>query len=299
MADKRRCHSDLTHYTLRPFSWKRIYTVHRNTPERCAVEINKVWRTSVIISLLQRKLIYKPSSDIHRTPDELGLPWEWVEFNTSDGLRLSGWFITCENDRGTLIFCHGNNGNISNRIEVAEIYHRLGFNVLLFDYRGFGRNDGRPNEKGTYRDVDAAWRYITEDRGITPERIVISGKSLGGPIAAWCAAQHTSAALIIESTFTSMHAIGIKLYPWLPVRALLTFSYNTREYLRHVKCPVLIVHSVDDQLIPFSHGENLFRNAPEPKEFLRISGPHGNGYLQSGQEYIEGVEGFLNRHYKK
>lgn len=253
----------------------------------------------MIISLLQRKLIYKPSTCINRTPDDLGLPWEWVEFDTSDSQRLTGWFITCENDRGTLIFCHGNNGNIANRIEVAEIYHHLGFNVLLFDYRGFGRSTGRPNEKGTYRDADAAWRYVTDERGIPPERIVISGKSLGGPIAAWCASQHTPAVLIIESTFTSMHAIGIKLYPWLPVRALLSFSYNTREHIRNVKCPILIVHSSEDQLIPVSHGESLYNSAPGPKEFLMIKGPHNNGYLVTGAEYVRGIENFLNRYYMK
>jgi len=195
-----------------------------------------------------------------------------------------------------ILFCHGNAGNISHRLESIQIFHRLGLNVFIFDYRGYGRSEGKPSEIGTYRDVEAVWQYLVEERQVSPNRIVVFGRSLGGAVAAWSANRHTPGALILESAFTSVPDIAAKLYPYLPVRLLSRFKYNTAEYLDEVDCPVLIVHSREDEIMPFSHGKQLFERARGPKEFLEISGTHNEGFITSEKRYIEGLNTFISEY---
>ena len=168
--------------------------------------------------------------------------------------------------------------------------------VFIFDYRGYGQSEGKPSESGTYRDAEAAWQYLVEERKVDPNRIIIFGRSLGGAVATWQARNHTPVALILESTFTSVPDIGAKYYPFLPVRLLSRFKYDTAEYLKGVNCPVLIVHSPDDEMMPFSHGQRLFEIAKEPKGFLEISGSHNEGFIISGKRYEEGLNAFISEH---
>ncbi|MFC1902025.1 alpha/beta hydrolase [Chloroflexota bacterium] len=215
---------------------------------------------------------------------------------TEDKVKLSGWFIPIEGASGVVLFCHGNAGNISHRLESIEIFHRLGLNVFIFDYRGYGRSEGKPSEIGTHRDVEAVWQYLVEERQVSPNRIVVFGRSLGGAVAAWLAHKYTPAILILESSFTSVPDIAGKLYPYLPVRLLSRFKYNTAEYLDEVDAPVLIVHSREDETMPFSHGKRLFERARGPKEFLEISGTHNEGFITSGKHYEEGLNAFISEH---
>jgi fermentation-respiration switch protein FrsA (DUF1100 family) len=246
--------------------------------------------------IFQSNYVYYPERVLSNDPGSIGLSFEAISFETSDGVKLSGWFIPSDNARGVILFCHGNAGNISHRLESIQIFHRLGLAVFIFDYRGYGRSEGEPSESGTYKDAEAAWQYLVEERKVGPDRIVIFGRSLGGAVAAWLAQSRTPGALILESTFTSVPDIAAKLYPYLPVRLLLRFKYDTAGYLDKVSCPVLIVHSREDEIMPFGHGQRLFERAMEPKKFLEISGSHNEGFITSGKRYEEGLNAFISEH---
>ena len=253
----------------------------------------------VFIALLfvfQSRYVYYPDRILLADPGAIGLRFESISFETADGVKLSGWFIPSERARGVILFCHGNAGNISHRLDSIQIFHRLGLDVFIFDYRGYGQSQGKPTESGTYQDADAAWRYLIEERQVTPTEIIISGRSLGGAVASWLAQSHTPGALILESTFTSIRDIAARLYPFLPVRLLLRFEYNTADYLGRVSCPVLIVHSSEDEIMPFSHGRRLFEVANEPKRFLELTGTHNEGFLTSGKRYEEGLNAFISEY---
>jgi len=165
--------------------------------------------------------------------------------------------------------------------------------VLIIDYRGYGKSGGRTTEKGIYRDAEASWRYLTEDRSISAGDIVIFGRSLGASAASWLAAQHQPLALIVESSFTSIPDIAQELYPWLPARWLSRLSHATRNYVRNVRCPILVIHSRDDEIIPFRHGEAIFSSANEPRTLLALRGSHNDAFLRDERTYVEGVRAFL------
>lgn len=244
----------------------------------------------------QSRYIYFPDRSLLADPSSIGLQFESVYFEAADGIKLSGWFIPSDSARGVLLFCHGNAGNISHRLESIQIFHQLGLDVFIFDYRGYGQSEGKPTETGTYQDAAAAWRYLVEERKLASTDIVVFGRSLGGAIASWLAQQHTPRALIVESSFTSIPDIAATLYRYLPVRQLLRFDYNTAEYLSRVNCPVLVVHSRNDEMMPFSHGQRLFEVAGEPKQFLEISGTHNEGFLMSGERYEQGLDVFISEY---
>jgi fermentation-respiration switch protein FrsA (DUF1100 family) len=249
-----------------------------------------------ILTIFQSRLVYFPERAIAATPDVMGLSYEAVEFETSDGVKLSGWFVLAEEPRGVVLFCHGNAGNMSHRLESIDVFHSLSLSVFIFDYRGYGKSEGRISEKGTYLDAEAAWRYLVDERQVDPSEIFIFGRSLGGAVGSWLAQEHTPRALIVESTFTSIPDIAAQLYPFLPIRRLARFRYSAIDYVQQVSCPVLIVHSRDDEMISFSHGRRLFEAANEPKELLEIRGTHNEGFITSGKLYQDGLKSFISEH---
>ena len=246
--------------------------------------------------IFQSHYIYYPERVLSADPGRIGLYFESVSFETKDRVKLSGWFVPSESTRGVILFCHGNAGNISHRLESIQIFHRLGLDVFIFDYRGYGQSEGKPTEQGTYKDAEAAWQYLLEERQVAPNEIIVFGRSLGGAVASWLAQSRTPGALILESTFTSLPDIAATVYPYLPVRQLLRFEYNTAEYLGRLNCPVLIVHSRDDEVMSFSQGWRLFEMAKEPKKFLEITGTHNDGFLTSGKRYEEGLNAFISEY---
>lgn len=249
--------------------------------------------------IFQSRFIYYPNlvlPIIPADPGSIGLPFENIFFETGDGLRLSGWFIPKEGSPGVLLFCHGNAGNIGHRLDSVQLFHRLGLEVFIFDYRGYGESEGKPTEEGTYKDAEAAWRYLVEERRVNPDRIVIFSRSLGGGIASWLASRHTPGALILESTFTSIPDIAARIYWFMPVRLILRFKYDTAERLSKVNCPTLIIHSRDDEMMPFIHGQRLFEIAPEPKRFLELTGIHNDGFITSGAQYEERLKAFIGEY---
>ncbi len=248
------------------------------------------------LALFQERQVYFPSDVLAATPEQSGLPYEEVHLTSAGGVRLHGWYIPApaEGASGkTLLFFHGNAGNISHRLSSLAIFHRLGLATLIIDYRGYGKSEGRPGEAGTYRDAAAAWRHLTAERGIDPGDIVLFGRSLGAAIAAHQAARTRPAGLILESGFTSVPDVAAQLYPFLPVRWLARIHYPTRKELARVRCPVLIAHSREDELIPYSHAEALYRAAPEPKTLLTLRGSHNDAFLASGERYVNGLRDFL------
>ncbi|MDG5767676.1 alpha/beta hydrolase [Balneolales bacterium ANBcel1] len=248
----------------------------------------------LLMYLLQSAFIYFPTRSIVATPDIAGMEYEEVFLHTEDDVRIHGWYVPAERDRGTLLFFHGNAGNISGRIESVGQFHSLGLNVLIIDYRGYGKSEGRPTQDGTYRDAKAAWRYLTEVREESPGRIVLFGRSLGGGVAAWLASEADAGALALESTFTSAVDLASELYPFFPVRRLLHIRYPVKSLLPEVGMPVMIAHSPQDEVVPFAHGQALYETASEPKTWLELQGGHNDGFIQTGRAYLEGWDRFLD-----
>jgi len=249
--------------------------------------------TIIFLYLFQSRLLYFPYRNIEQTPRDIGLDYTDVVFVTRDGIKLHGWFVPAGNPRGVILMCHGNAGNISHRLETLSIFNRLGLSTFIFDYRGYGKSEGKPTEEGTYADGEAAIAWLEKRLNIDSGDIIIFGRSLGGAVAAHLARVSTPKALILESTFTSIRDIGRNLYPWIPIRVLSRFKYSTIEMIGDVRCPVLIVHSPDDELVPFSQGRQLYERASEPKEFLIITGSHNAGFLETGNVYVTGLDSFL------
>lgn len=246
--------------------------------------------------LFQAQMVYHPTKKMWADPSAAGLPFEDVAFETTNGLQLYGWFVSAGDSALTILFCHGNAGNISGRLETIRLLHDLGLNVFIFDYRGYGRSEGTPSETGTYRDALAAWRYLTQTRGIEDEKIITMGRSLGGSIAAWLAAHKDPAAAIIESSFTSAAQLAAGLYPWLPVRWLIKYDYNTLAYVQDIKAPVFMAHSRDDEIVPFHQGKILFEAARKPKMFVELRGSHASGFLETEIKYRRQLRAFLEKH---
>ena len=247
-----------------------------------------------VVYFMQDRMLYlsdMPGRTLTMTPVDAGMDFHDVSFKTSDGLTLHGWFIAGRRPQ-VLLFFHGNAGNISHRLESIRQFQGLGLSVFIIDYRGYGQSDGKTTEKGIYRDADAAWRYLTEERGISSSNIVIFGRSLGASVASWLAAQRQPMALIVESSFTSVPDIAQEIYPWLPVRWMSRHGHSTLDYVRDVHCPILVIHSRDDEIIPFHHGEAIFASANESRTLLTLRGTHNDAFLQD-EAYIEGVRTFL------
>jgi hypothetical protein len=249
----------------------------------------------VILFFLQDRLVYHPTRQIEQDPSAIGLEYTFVEFRSEDGVGLTGFYTPArETSRGTVLFCHGNGGNISHRLETIGIYHHMGFDTLVFDYRGYGRSEGAPSEIGTYRDARAAWDWLLAETDVAPGRVVIHGRSLGGPIAAHLARHVDAGGLIIESSFPSAPELGQSMYPIFPVRWLIRYSYDTAAFLQDVTEPVLVIHSREDRLVPWAQGRAVYDAAGQPKRFVEITGSHNAGFVDSGRIYTEGLESFLS-----
>jgi fermentation-respiration switch protein FrsA (DUF1100 family) len=251
----------------------------------------------LLVYFFQSGLLYLPHTPgraLTADPSQVGLGYEEVWIATPDGERLSGWWVEAPQRRGTLLFCHGNAGNMGHRLDSLRLFAEQRLDVLIFDYRGYGRSSGRPSERGTYRDARAAWGWLTRDRGVPPREIVLFGRSLGAAVALELATRVPAAGLVLESGFTSVPDLGAELYPFLPVRLLSRFRYDSLSRVGRLTMPLLVVHSRDDELIPFAHGQRLFQAAPQPKTLLAMRGGHNDGFLVSGADYRKGLDTFLD-----
>lgn len=250
----------------------------------------------LLVYSFQSRLVYFPEAvqQIRNTPQAIGLDYTSVNIATSDDETLHGWWVSAPDAKGTVLFFHGNAGNISHRLDYLTMFKRLGYNTLLFDYRGYGQSSGTPSESGTYLDAQAAWRYLVETQRIAPAQIVLFGESLGGAVAAWLAAREKPGMLVLASTFTSVPDLAAEIYPFLPVRWINRFQYNTLESLHSVTCPVFIAHSPQDEIIPFEHSQQLLQAAPEPKQFLTLEGGHNTGFIFMQPKWIKSLGEFMD-----
>jgi len=248
-----------------------------------------------VVWLLQERFIFYPQlgREIVATPATRGVPYEEVRLATSDGKQLNAWWVPVDKPLGTVLLFHGNAGNISHRIDYALMFRRIGYSTLLVDYRGYGRSTGTPTEQGTYTDADAAWGWLTKTQRVPEREVVLFGESLGGGVASWLAARHEVRALVLASTFTSAVDLGSELYPFLPVRFVSRLRYDTIHRLRDVRAPVLVIHSPDDDVVPFKHGRRLFDAALEPKAMLEIAGGHNDGLVFVREEWVAKLAEFL------
>ena len=249
------------------------------------------------MEVLENRLIFFPDKRIEATPRDWGLAYEEISFKTQDGLSLHGWWIPGTGSPLTILWFHGNGGNISYRLDNINRRHDLlGANIFIFDYRGYGRSEGGASEEGTYKDGDAAIRYLHSREDIDPAKIVFLGESLGSAVAVEMATRHDCAALILEAPFLSIPEMAKVSFPFLPIGSLLQTRYDTLSKIGQVRVPLLIVHGEDDEIVPFRHGQRLFEAASEPKELYVIKqARHNDLYLIGGQAYLETLARFLGR----
>jgi pimeloyl-ACP methyl ester carboxylesterase len=258
------------------------------------------YATSLIfIYLTQSRMVYMPSKQIVFTPDQMGLQYEPITLTTTDQIKLSAWYIPHSPNSKTILFSHGNGGNISYRQSYIAVLHQLGFNLLMYDYRGYGESAGSPDEEGTYRDSEAAWQYLIETKQTAPQNIILYGESLGGGVASYLAEKLSQqqikiGGLILGSSFTSVTDRAKELFPFLPIDLLAKYRYPTYDRLPQITAPLLVIHSPQDEIIPFHHGQKNYERANQPKKFLQISGDHNTGFLDSLTTYTEGIKEFAN-----
>lgn len=243
---------------------------------------------------LENRFIFFPDKRIDVTPRDLGLAYEEITFTTQDGVSLNGWWIP-GGSPVTILWFHGNGGNISYRLDNIKLRHDLlGANIFIFDYRGYGRSEGQASEEGTYRDGDAAIRYVQGRQDIDSSKIVFLGESLGSAVAVEMATRHHCAALILESPFLSIAEMAKASLPFLPISSLLQTKYDTLSKIGQVGIPLLIVHGENDEIVPFRQGQRLFEAAREPKKFYAIArARHNDLYAVGGQAYLEILDRFI------
>jgi uncharacterized protein len=253
----------------------------------------------LLISLayvFQRSLIYLPYGDL--PPAGTALPGaEEVQFATEDGLELAGWFVpaAAEGPAPAVLVANGNAGNRGHRALLAQALVTAGLSVLLFDYRGYGGNPGRPSEEGLYRDARAARDYLAARDDVDQKRLVYFGESLGAAVVVNLAADHPPAGLVLRSPFTSLAAVGELHYPLLPVRLLLKDRYDSLAAIKAIDVPVLVIAGQDDGIIPADQSRALYQAAAGPKRLLIIEGAdHNDPELFIGPELLSGVGRFLD-----
>jgi hypothetical protein len=247
-----------------------------------------------LLRLFEWKSLYFPHANIEATPAALGLTFEDITLITEDGVQLNGWWLPHPQARGTIIHCHGNAGNLGHRVELAADLHRLGLNVFMFDYRGYGRSRGWPNERGLYRDARAAYEFVRVQYGNTEQPpILVHGQSLGGAVAAQLALDKPVRGLIIESAFTSVPDMARQLYPLLPLHLICSARYDTTAKLARLTIPKLVAHSSADEMIPYAMSRQLFEAAAAPKKFVTLNGGHNDGIWTA--EYQRALQDFVNQ----
>ena len=245
-------------------------------------------------TVIERIFVFFPDRELLASPTQFGLEFEDVSFQTTDGVTLHGWFVPGPGEI-TWLWFHGNAGNISHRLENLLLVHqRLGVNVLLFDYRGYGRSSGRPSEKGTYRDAEAALKYLRSRPDIDSRKIVFFGRSVGCAVAVELATRHEPYGLILESPFTSLADMAKRAFPFLPVGFLVRGKYDSVSRINHISAPLLVLHGDRDDIVPIELGRRLFEAADEPKTFYTIAGAgHNDTYDEGGEPYLAALERFL------
>jgi fermentation-respiration switch protein FrsA (DUF1100 family) len=248
-----------------------------------------------LLRYLEKKNLYYPLKTIEANPGDIGLYYEDIILTTGDGVDINLWYIPADGPAATIIFCHGNGGNISHRLEKIRILNGVGLNVLIFDYRGYGSSGGSPSEEGLYLDADVVFSYLVHIRKVPSDRLILYGESLGAAVAIKLAGKHTVAGIIIEGGFSSVKEMAKRIFPFIP-----GFIYKSRfdsvSGIRDVIVPKLIIHAKNDEIVPLELGKRIYDSASEPKEFVPIDGGHNDAFLVSDEMFIREIKSFTERY---
>ncbi|HOH30238.1 MAG TPA: alpha/beta hydrolase [Candidatus Hydrogenedentes bacterium] len=245
---------------------------------------------------LQDQILFGRSSrEIKETPSARGWPYEEVWCAVGDE-KTHGWWIPVPEARGAVLFSHGSGRNISGYLEDAALFREQRLSVLLYDYGGYGSSTGKASEPRCYADGLAMWEYLVKTLKIPPEKILLAGSSLGGGVATELATRVAPAAVVLESTFTSIPDALSDAYPFIPADWICHLQFRNKDKMAGIPCPVLLFHSRDDTVVPFAHGRQLFENATEPKQFVEIRGAHHGGKFASRDVYSESLKQFIGKY---
>ena len=242
-----------------------------------------------LVRYLESVGVFFPSREITVSPSVIGLPWEDVYFKTKDDVTINGWFFKNPQSKSTLIFAHGNAGNMSDRLFKIKFFYDLGLNVFIFDYRGYGKSKGRPSEAGIYLDAQGAYDYLQSLGYVNMSNIILYGASLGGAVIIDLATHRKVALMVVESSITNAQDMAKIYYPFVP-SFILSLKFDSIDKVRELSVSKLFIHSPDDQVVPYWIGQRLFEAAGEPKEFLKTQGGHNDGSItaepSAAEEFI-------------
>lgn len=252
---------------------------------------------AVFLVACEDKIIYHP----HKYPQGIWNPSSFnvkvedVFFQAKDGTKLHGWYIPSANAQATLLWFHGNAGNLTYRLENIQQLQPLALNIFIFDYRGYGKSEGKPSEAGIYQDSQAAYDYLIREKNVVPlENLFLFGRSLGGICAVEVASRNPAAGLILESVFTSARDMAGQVFPLLPIGWAIRSKFSAVEKVPYLKLPKLFLHGTKDEIVPYKLGRKLYSAAAEPKEFYDIEGAgHNDTYGVGGREYFSALNRFI------
>lgn len=246
-----------------------------------------------LMFLFQNKLLFMPSSAIFQTPQSAGLTAEDLWVTTEDGVRIHGWYFPNESAELVVVLSHGNAGNISGRISIAETLLNSGAAVVMYDYRGYGQSDGRPTESGLYKDIEAVVHHLKTEKGYEETDMVMYGRSLGGAVAAYAATRFELRGLVLDSAFRNLRAMIRDVYPFVPT-ALARYQFPTDEYLMQLEgLPIMIMHSPGDEIVSFQQGRALYEMINQPKMFVELRGGHNDNFFSSGDIVSQSWSGYI------
>lgn len=244
-------------------------------------------------SLVESQIFF-PDKGLEALPGDYSLAFEDQWINTSDGQRIHAWWIPAPDAKTVMLFCHGNAGNISHRLDNLARLHKLGLSVLIFDYRGYGRSSGSISEKGMYLDVEAAYEAAARRAQDSGARLVVFGRSLGGVAACRVGGRPDMAGLILESTFPNLGAMAKLHFPLPGLEGKLSRRFCAESDIKNVTAPILFFHGDRDGIVPHELGRRLYRAASDPKEFVTLKGAgHNDTYLAAGQPYWQKIKDFI------
>jgi len=239
--------------------------------------------------------IFFPTKGITQTPAQFGIDYQEVTLKTEDDFKLYAWFVSAQTHSDiTIIFSHGNGGNIASRIEKISFLRDLGLNVFIYDYRGYGNSQGRPSEEGLYRDGSAAYDYLVKTKNISPDKIIAYGESLGAAVATYMAKNFKLRAIILEGAFTNAKDMAKEIYPFLP-SFFIRSRLDSMENIKNSNIPKLFIHAQLDEIVPYELSKKLFQAAPEPKYFCTLKGQHNDAFFSDQKTTREAIVSFLSK----
>jgi alpha-beta hydrolase superfamily lysophospholipase len=257
----------------------------------------------LLLRSYEQSCVFHPSTTLTKTPQDIDLPFDSVILIAADDVNIHGWFIpehsgeeedTVADISPSLLFFHGGDGNISDRLQKIRLFHDMGFDVFIFDYRGYGKSGGTPSERGLAQDALAAYSYLVEKHGVRPQRLYLYGEDLGAAVAIDLATKARAAGLITEAASASVLGETQQTWPLIPWQFLLRNKFDSVSKIRDVHIPVLLIHSSEDEVVSFNDARRLFALAHEPRQLLEIHGAHNDAFINSFDTYYDAISHFVH-----